>query len=137
MKGRDQVTRVVKSITAQYSNLRVNAAAVTLVKLETRHISMDEIRRSVKEIFSSVSIKTVGQNFLAIVGFELVELLMEYAKTLRLVNTRTQWLYVISNTNFKHKDVNRFKQLLSEGDNVAFLYNNTVNNEACTVCNPS
>ncbi|XP_015840718.1 ionotropic receptor 93a isoform X1 [Tribolium castaneum] len=129
--SRDQVTRVVKSITAQYSNLRVNAAAISFVKLETR-LPMDEIRRQVKEILSSVSIKTVGGNFLAIIGYELVELLMEYAKMFGLVNTRTQWLYIISNTHFRHKDINRFRQLLSEGDNIAFLYNNTVNNDTCT-----
>ena len=127
------MTRVVKSLTADSSNLRVNTAALSLLKLETRRTPMNVIRASIKDILSSVSIKTVGRNFLAIVAFEIVELIMEYAKSLKLADTKNQWLYVISNTNFKYKDIKRFKQLLSEGDNVSFLYNNTVKSSTCTV----
>ncbi|XP_063930697.1 ionotropic receptor 93a [Zophobas morio] len=130
--SRDLATRVVKSLTTDSSNLRVNTAALSLLKLETRRTPMNVIRASIKDILSSVSIKTVGRNFLAIVAFEIVELIMEYAKSLKLADTKNQWLYVISNTNFKYKDIKRFKQLLSEGDNVSFLYNNTVKSSTCT-----
>ncbi|RZC40297.1 glutamate receptor ionotropic, delta-2, partial [Asbolus verrucosus] len=128
--SRDQVTRVIKSITAESSNLRINAAAISLLKVETK-TSMNEIRRSLKEILSEISIKTVGRNFLVIVGYEIVEIVMEFAKSFKLVNTKNQWLYVISNTNHKIKDINRYRQLLTEGDNVAFLYNNTVDSDSC------
>jgi ionotropic glutamate receptor len=130
--GRDQVTRVVKAITADSSNLHVNTAAVSLIKLETR-IPTSTLRKSLRDVLSSISIKTVGGNFLAIVGFEIVELMMEFAKSLGLVNTRNQWLYVIPNTRSRSKEIDRFKQLLTEGDNVAFLYNSTVNSASCTV----
>ncbi|MBV2145308.1 MAG: hypothetical protein KTM48_00990, partial [Wolbachia endosymbiont of Pissodes strobi] len=70
---------------------------------------------------------------LVIVNFELVEIIMEYAKELKLVDTKKQWLYLVSNTNNKIKNFKKFKRMLKEGDNVAFIYNSTVVNDVCMV----
>lgn len=77
----------------------------------------------------------VGRNFLAIVSFDIVDLVMEYSKSLSLTNTKNQWFYIISDTNMKKKDIHRFQKLLREGDNVAFLYNSTQISDLCTVLN--
>lgn len=66
-------------------------------------------------------------------SYELVEIVMECAKQNQLVNTKTQWLYIIADTNFRMHDVERFKKLLKEGDNIAFVYNTTGSYEECKV----
>lgn len=122
--SRDQVTKVVKSLTTESSNLKMNFAAVSLIKLNT-HSSLNQIRKSINDIFSVLNTETVGRNFVAIVSIEIVEILMEFAKAAQFVNTQSQWLYVVSDTSAKIRNMQRFRSLLFEGDNIAFLYNFT------------
>lgn len=77
--------------------------------------------------------KTVGRNFLAVVGIEVVEVLMEYAKTSGLADIKNQWLYVISDANKYKADMGHLRKLLKEGDNVAFIYNTTSDKVDCVV----
>lgn len=72
---------------------------------------------------------------LVIVSYELAATVMECAKELNMVNTQTQWLYVISDTNSTIKSMTRFRTLLNEGDNVAFIYNTTIVKNGCFVSN--
>lgn len=126
------VTRVVSGFTAESSDLKITGAAVSLIALETTAHAPDS-RRILIDKLSAIHTTSVGTNFLAIVELDMMGKLMEVAKSLGLVNTKNQWLYVICDTNWKKKDISYVKKIMKEGDNVAFIYNTTVADPKCTV----
>lgn len=126
------VTRVVVSLTKEMPSLKSKSVAVSVIKLETNE-TQTYLRESVRNVLSSISTKTVGGNFLAVVSIDVVEILMEYAKQVGLVNIKNQWLYVISDSYKNGNDLSHLKKLLGEGDNVAFVYNTTTYDISCVV----
>ncbi|XP_076250648.1 ionotropic receptor 93a isoform X2 [Rhynchophorus ferrugineus] len=130
----DMITRVIRSLTKQAN--RVEASGISLMKLFKSHGSNKKndpkyIQAIIKDKFSSVNSNAVGKNFLVIASFEIVETVMKTVKELKLVDTQKQWLYLISDTDSRLSNLKKFKRLLKEGDNVAFIYNNTVNRKSC------
>lgn len=126
------VTRVVVSLTKEMPSLKSKSVAVSVIKLETNE-TQTYLRESVRNVLSSISTKTVGGNFLAVVSIDVVEILMEYAKQVGLVDIKNQWLYVISDSYKNGNDLSHLKKLLGEGDNVAFVYNTTTYDISCVV----
>lgn len=129
---RDMITRVLTSVTKETSALNTKGISVSLIKLQTNG-TQTGVRESIRNTLMSISIETVGRNFVAVVGMDIVEILMEYAKDSGLVNIKNQWLYVISDANAVKSDVSHLKKLLKEGDNVAFIYNTTSFDSSCAV----
>ncbi|XP_074038952.1 ionotropic receptor 93a isoform X3 [Leptinotarsa decemlineata] len=121
----DMTTRIIKSLT-QPSNYAAKATSISLIKLK-RNIS----KTNLKSILSMIDPKTVGGNFLVLASYYLVGTIMDYSKSLNLVDIRKQWLYVISDTDRKYHDMHVFRNMLKEGDNVAFIYNTTVLSSNC------
>lgn len=126
-------TRIIRCI-SQTFHVQSQSASITLMKLPSNSSSA-KLHDNLKEILYSVRTSTMGRNFMVVVSFDLIETVMEYAKMFNLANTKNQWLYVIANTNYKHADILRFKKLIKEGDNIAFIYNYTSVNTKCTVRN--
>ncbi|CAG9765217.1 unnamed protein product [Ceutorhynchus assimilis] len=114
----DLLTRVIKSITKQANG--IEATGISLMSLcSNKSLTVNDLRANLKGKLA------------VIVSLDLIDIIMEYAKDLRLVNTQSEWLYLISDTNNKIKDMQSFKRQLREGDNVAFIYNNTVVDNIC------
>ena len=57
----------------------------------------------------------------------------ETARELLMSHTQAQWLYVISDTRGRENFSNLINDLY-EGENVAYIYNVTENDEGCEVC---
>lgn len=125
------ITRVVTSLTKETTDL-LGSVAVSLIKLQTNGSALN-FRESIRSTLSTVSVKTVGRNFLAIVGIEIVEVIMEFAKSSGLADIKNQWLYVISDANKYKMDMGHLRKLLKAGDNVAFIYNTTSGSGDCMV----
>lgn len=130
---RDIVTRVVTSFTAESSNLKVTGSAVSLIPLNIANNDSD-IRQHLYQKLSVINTELVGNNFIAIVALDIVQQIMEIAKSLDLVNTQNQWLYLISDTDFKNSNILFLRHILKEGDNIAFIYNTTIIDGKCMVC---
>nr|CAH7714859.1 unnamed protein product [Callosobruchus chinensis] len=122
---RDMAGGLVKAISQRSSN-EVKSTGVSLVQLK-RRLS----REGLWSKLSTIHTETVGTNFLAIVSYNLISTMMDLTKSLNLVNTETQWLYVISDTNVKFHDMAMFRKMLREGDNVAFVYNTSHAGDEC------
>lgn len=58
---------------------------------------------------------------------------MEVAKSVGLVHPISQWLYVVPDTDRDHDNATAFSSLLTEGDNVSFIYNVTSYDPGCVV----
>ncbi|KAH1009939.1 hypothetical protein HUJ05_004315 [Dendroctonus ponderosae] len=114
---------------------RIDASGVSLVQLAKKvSTTRDVIIANLRTELSKIDPRIMGNNFLVIVSYELAATIMECAKELNMVNTQTQWLYVISDTNSSTKSMNRFKTFLNEGDNIAFIYNTTDVKNGGTIC---
>lgn len=55
------------------------------------------------------------------------------AKSAGLVHPLSQWLYIIPDTDIGQDNITGFATLLTEGDNVSFIYNRTSNQPECAV----
>lgn len=66
-----------------------------------------------------------------VVSKDLVGVVMEVAKSVGLVHPISQWLYVIPDTVHKQENISAFSALLTEGDNVSFIYNTTYSDVGC------
>lgn len=118
-------SRMVKCLT-QTSIYKEKITSMSLLKL-----TKQTERSDLKGVLSSINNKSVGKNFMAIVSNSLVGIMMEYAKDLGLVDIKSQWIYVISNT--EENRISQFDKYLAIGQNVAFLYNTTKNYKNCVV----
>ncbi|XP_066259282.1 ionotropic receptor 93a-like [Euwallacea similis] len=128
----DLLTRVIRSITRQVTS--VGASGISLISLVGKSSDPSELEANLKSGLSGIRSRKLSRNFVVVVHLELVEKIMEYAKRENLVNTDTKWLYVISDSNNKKvQNLNRFKPLLREGDNIAFIYNTTVLTDICQI----
>lgn len=129
------VTRVVTSLTghaAAHSGTTSTGMALSLMTLDNQTIEFQQ-RKVVTEILTKLSAKKLGTNFLLIVSVNYVNALMEVSKNLGLVNPYSQWLYVISDTANSTNDLRSFTNLITEGDNIAFVYNKTTDTPDCKV----
>lgn len=56
---------------------------------------------------------------------------MEVARDLKMVDTFSQWFYVVSDTNFQNHNITAIVPLIEEGNNLAFIYNYTRYGDEC------
>jgi glutamate receptor, ionotropic, invertebrate len=88
-------------------------------------------RKFVRNLLKTLPTKFIGTNFMVLVTSKLMITMMEIARDLRLVNTDSQWFYVISDTNYKKDNISMVSPLIEEGNNIAFIYNFTRTNDEC------
>lgn len=127
---RDSITKVSNSFTNDFGKRSTTASAVALIKINTNSSSTQN-RANIFNSMHGIDVKTMGRNFLAIVSLENMEILIEIAKIKGFVDVRSQWLYVISDTNANTSDISNVRRLLKEGDNISFMYNATVDDVSC------
>lgn len=58
-----------------------------------------------------------------IIGRQQLESFMDIAAELRIVNTLTQWLYVVADSDAIRDPVLKFSKRIGEGFNIAFVSN--------------
>jgi glutamate receptor, ionotropic, invertebrate len=60
-----------------------------------------------------------------------MQIIMEIARDLKMVDTASQWFYVVSDTNFEQHNISAITPLIEEGNNIAFIYNYTRSGDEC------
>lgn len=128
--ARDTISRVAIAATNESPHGYIPAMSASLFKLKA-HVQEWERRKSLRRILSKLPTEFIGTNFLVIVNRILLETVMETAKDLGMVNTDSRWLYIISDTDEKSDNLTALADLIGEGDNVAFVYNSTINLPSC------
>ncbi|XP_022920713.2 ionotropic receptor 93a isoform X1 [Onthophagus taurus] len=128
--SRDMITRVLTSLTLDNVDIAATASTIALMELTQNYSSIYNIHY-VREVLTSLKWRNIGTNYLVMISIELVPLVMDISKNLKLVNTESQWLYIISNADLKNETNLDVIKHLKEGDNVAFVYNVTSSEENC------
>lgn len=127
--ARDTISRVAIAATSESPHGYITAMSASLFKLKA-HIQEWERRKSLRRILLSLPTQFIGTNFLVIVNTAMLETIMETAKDLGMVNTKSQWLYVVSDTTTE-TNLTDLTSLIGEGENVAFVYNVTRSGAGC------
>lgn len=128
---RDTINRVTKAISIALPNKRFNLVSRSLFAF--KHADSERNKRYyIKEMLESFHVDQLGKCFLVIVTIDTVGDVMEAAKMLNMVQPDSQWLYVITDiVQNNSTNITSLVDLLSEGSNVAFIYNATDNNTYC------
>ncbi|KAK7084677.1 hypothetical protein SK128_009072 [Halocaridina rubra] len=50
----------------------------------------------------------------------------QQARSLGLINSKNQWLFVVPNSHSLRYDMDRFLANMNDGDNMAFIYNMSI-----------
>lgn len=131
--GRDIISRVVTALSSESPDGYVKPLTISMFKVRS-HTHEWERRKSIRKTLSNLPIKFVGSKFIAVVTTSLMETLLEISKDLGMVNTFTEWLYVVSDTNALSNNISSVISLISEGENIAFAFNITTTSPECVVC---
>lgn len=127
--ARDTISRVAIAATNESPHGYIPAMSSSLFKLKA-HAQEWEKRKSLRRMLLKLPTKFIGANFLVIVNKDMLSTVMETAKDLDMVNTESMWLYIVSDTTPK-ENLTSLIPLISEGENVAFIYNTTIDAPEC------
>uniref|UniRef100_A0AAU6ND91 IR93a n=1 Tax=Mythimna loreyi TaxID=667449 RepID=A0AAU6ND91_9NEOP len=128
--SRDMVSRVVQSLTLQIDEESASPVSVTVFKM--KHEINEYLRRKeMHRVLSKLPVQYIGENFIAIVTSDVMTAMAETARDLLMSHTMAQWLYVISDTSARHGNLSSLINDLYEGENVAYIYNNTEDHPDC------
>ncbi|XP_051164696.1 ionotropic receptor 93a [Leptopilina boulardi] len=121
---RDTISKVLKSLSIQLPNKKLKQASRSLFSIKydkDDHIMRNQIRKT----FSNYRFEKLGNCFMVIVKVDMVIPIIEMARSLRLVHSGNQWLFILSDVSKRKTNVTALTQRLIEGENVAFIYNAT------------
>ncbi|KYN41871.1 Glutamate receptor delta-2 subunit [Trachymyrmex septentrionalis] len=130
---RDTIGRVTKALSSSLPNKKFNLVSRTLFTF--KHANSERNRRYyIKNMLESFHVEQLGKCFLVIVTIETAADVMEVTKSLNMALPDSQWLYVITDSVVQNStNITSFVDLLTEGSNVAFIYNVTDNDTYCNV----
>ncbi|XP_020296775.1 ionotropic receptor 93a-like [Pseudomyrmex gracilis] len=128
---RDTINRVTKAISTELPNKKFTMVSRSLFAF--KHADSERTRRKyIKDMLENFHVEQLGKCFLIIVTIDTAADVMEV--TLNMARPDSQWLYVITDSmTRKSTNITVFADLLSEGSNVAFVYNATDSNTYCNV----
>lgn len=130
LADRDMISRVVRGLSSEFAGAA--PLSVTMFKLISQSHEWDR-RKSIRNTLMSLPTQFIGRNFMVIVTTKIMESVMEIARDLGMVNTFSQWLYVISDTTFTNNNISSVSSIITEGNNVAFVYSIVKTDESCVV----
>lgn len=129
---RDMISRCVIALSRNFpdDSNQVQPLSVSIYRI--RESALDWNRRKfVRTLLKSLPTKFIGTNFMILVTTDLMQTIMEIARDLRMVNTFSQWFYVVSDTNYVRNNISSITTLIEEGNNIAFIYNYTRTEDDC------
>ncbi|EZA54910.1 ObirIr93a [Ooceraea biroi] len=130
---RDTINRVTKAISISLPNKTFNLVSRALFAF--KHVDSERQKRYyIKDMLENFHMDQLGKCFLVIVTVDTAVDVMEIAKTLNMVQPDSQWLYIVTDSLIQNStNITSFVDSLSEGGNVAFLYNMTDSDKYCDI----
>lgn len=126
------ISRVILSLSQESPDGIVTPTAISMFKISSKSHEWDR-KKDIRLTLKALPLSRIGMNFIAIVTTRVMETILEISRDIGLVNTFTQWLYVVSDTSFGKNNVSSIAPMIDEGHNVAFMFNNTRSESSCMV----
>nr|ARN17849.1 ionotropic receptor 3 [Cephus cinctus] len=128
--GKDTISRILMVFSREFEkNLELASRSVFAIQYKETDWAR---RQQLVNILSGFDVDQLGNCFLVFTTADMVAVIME-ARSLKMVNTSSQWLYVINDASERDVNITSFSELLEEGENIAFLYNITNKNKTCSI----
>ncbi|PSN38342.1 Ionotropic receptor 93a [Blattella germanica] len=124
------VERIIKSLSVPSLGREDNVATVSVFKIGGSHAEWER-RKSVTDLLQDFPTRILGSNFVVSVSNDIVGILMKASKSVGLSNPENQWLYLISDLSALSHNMSGIISLLTEGENIAFVYNTTSTDKNC------
>ncbi|XP_065210970.1 ionotropic receptor 93a-like isoform X2 [Planococcus citri] len=90
-----------------------------------------ERRKIVYDMFYKFPHTNKNHNFMVIVRFDAVSLIIETAQRFGLTSPIDQWLIIIPDMNTGPFNLDTFSGLISEGENFSFIVNKSISGKTC------
>ncbi|KAK6635692.1 hypothetical protein RUM44_000946 [Polyplax serrata] len=126
----DEIQRIITVLSLSAPVHSLDPGSVSVYKLDKLRTEWSR-RKQIHKIMTNFPTKILGSNFLVIAKRDLVGVIMEVAKSAGLVHPLSQWLYIIPDSDMGRDNITGLSALLTEGDNVSFIYNGTSPNPSC------
>ncbi|XP_026467499.1 ionotropic receptor 93a-like [Ctenocephalides felis] len=120
--NRDMVSRVVTALSSELPDETTAPTAVSIFTMRAEKHEKER-REAIIELLANLPMGRIGKTFLVIIGRQQLESFMDIAAELRIVNTLTQWLYVVADSDAIRDPVLKFSKRIGEGFNIAFVSN--------------
>jgi ionotropic glutamate receptor len=129
---RDMISRCVIALSRHFpdDSNQVQPLSVSVYRIREATLEWNR-RKFIRNLLRNLPTRFIGTNFLVLVTSELMQTIMEIARDLKMVNTFSQWFYVVSDTNYKNNNISIVTTLIEEGNNIAFIYNYTKDTDEC------
>ncbi|XP_050529365.1 ionotropic receptor 93a isoform X2 [Daktulosphaira vitifoliae] len=124
------VQHIVTSLTKHYSN-SIKSPSVTIFEFFTQEPEWKRRKILIQNFQQFLKEGEKNSNFICIISVHHVPLILDAAKTLRLLSAENSWLIIIPDMDSSSSNVSSFSNLLSEGENVSFIYNATKTEPKC------
>ncbi|KAK0094418.1 hypothetical protein PV326_010921 [Microctonus aethiopoides] len=124
--GSDIIGRVIKAFSQEVPDATINLASNSLFSI--RRESSDTItKRKIKQVLATLPPRqSIDDRFLIISSHEMIPHIVEAARSLRMLHPENQWLFVVPDIpNYSYGNISFLIDYLNEGENIAFLYNDT------------
>ncbi|KAL7015645.1 hypothetical protein ACKWTF_016567 [Chironomus riparius] len=129
---RDMISRCVIALSRNFPDDSNEVQPLSVSIYRIRETTLDWNRRKfIRNLLKSLPTKFIGTNFLILVTTDLMQTIMEIARDLKMVDTFSQWFYIVSDTNYLHNNITSITSLIDEGNNIAFIYNFTRFDDDC------
>lgn len=122
------ISRVSRALFSESAG--VKPLSIAIFKLRA-YVHDWERRKSLRKTLMRIPLLESGTNFIVIVTTNTMEIVMETAKELKIVDPLSKWLYIIADTNEEYNNISSVKSLIGEGENIAFAYNVTSHRSNC------
>ncbi|XP_015173343.1 PREDICTED: uncharacterized protein LOC107064804 [Polistes dominula] len=130
---KEKIDAVIRAITGDLPNTKLNTISKSIFSFK-RFTSEWVRRQHIRGILGNFHIQQLGNCFLIIVNVDTITDVMKVAKSLKLVHSGNQWLYVLTDAEKRNKtNITYLADLLPEGGNVALIYNITKSDDTCNV----
>ncbi|CRL07373.1 CLUMA_CG020350, isoform A [Clunio marinus] len=130
---RDMISRCVNALSRDFpdeSGDLVKPLSVSIYRIKDSPHEWDR-RKMIRTMLKQLPTKFIGKNFMVLVTAKLMQSLMEIARDLKMVDTFSQWFYVVSDTSFENHNISFITTLIEEGNNIAFILNHTRGGNEC------
>ncbi|THK33261.1 ionotropic receptor 93a [Diachasma alloeum] len=122
----DSIGKVVQAFCNELPKSDLGLASSSLYFLK-RGKSEISTKRIIKEILAALPPrKPIDDHIIVVAAYNVISFILEAARSLRMLSTGSQWLFVVPDmAKYTSGNVTYLIELLGEGENIAFLYNDT------------
>ena len=118
---------IAKILYKSYYSIFSNDVAVSMFDLGTmNNMSASDRNMKLGNLLRGFPGKDLGNHFLIICKHSIVEDMMNIAKSNKMFNFDSQWVFMVTDTNSSSFDMSPYIKMASDGYNLGFVFNTSI-----------